>query len=362
MGDSFITVPIFGEKMHTIKTNFEKKVNKDQIQQAAKILDEGGIVAFPTETVYGLGGDALNPKAVGKIFEAKGRPQDNPLIIHVADDDLSQFVQSIPEKAKELMDKFWPGPLTIILKKTSLVPMETSGGLNSIGVRKPSNPIAQELIKALGRPIAAPSANLSGKPSPTTFERCVEDLSGRVDMIIGDGQSILGLESTIVDYSVSPPRLLRPGYITLEELIEVDRTMVYDEEGTRVGDDEAPKAPGMKYRHYAPKAPMTIILGDKDMVIKKMVDLVSEAKNKGLKIGVLAPDERKPLFNEFVTFISLGAEQNLREMGRNLFEGLRQCDDMDVDVIFAEGIEEAGIGKAVMNRLKKASGFQIIEV
>lgn len=348
--------------MHTIKVNFDKKGNKKQIEEAARILDEGGIVAFPTETVYGLGADALNPIAVRKIFKAKGRPQDNPLIIHVADQDLHLYVQSIPPKAKELMVKFWPGPLTVILKKTDLVPYETSGGLESIGVRKPSNPIALSIIKSLGRPIAAPSANLSGKPSPTTFERCVEDLSGRVDMIIGDGQSILGLESTIVDYSVSPPILLRPGFVTLEELIEVDSTIVYDEERTRASEDEIPKAPGMKYRHYAPKAPMTIVLGDKENVIKKMVSLVDEAKNKDLLVGVLAPKEREDLFDHSIRFVSLGTEKDSIEMGKNLFEGLRRCDDMNVDVIFAEGIEEAGIGKAVMNRLKKASGFQMIEV
>lgn len=348
--------------MHTIKVNFEEKTDYNEILEAATILDQGGVVAFPTETVYGLGADALNPDAVKKIFLAKGRPQDNPLIIHVADDDLSLFVENVPQKAKELMDKFWPGPLTLIFKKTGLVPLETSGGLHSIGVRKPSNPIATALIKALGRPIAAPSANLSGKPSPTTFERCVEDLNGKVDMIMGDGQSILGLESTIVDYSISPPRLLRPGYVTLEELIEVDGDIVYDEEKTRVNDDEAPRAPGMKYRHYAPRAPMTVILGDKDQVIKTILSLVDDAIKKDLKIAVLAPIERKSWFNNEVMFVSLGTEQNSLEMGRNLFEGLRQCDDKNVDIIFAEGIEETGVGKAVMNRLKKASGFQIMEV
>ncbi len=349
--------------MDTIKVNFENNVQNKYIAQGADILKRGGVVAFPTETVYGLGADALNPLAVRKIFQAKGRPQDNPLIIHVAEDDLSLYVKEIPEKAKKLMEKFWPGPLTLIFKKTDRVPLETSGGLQSVGVRKPSNPIAIELIKALGRPIAAPSANLSGKPSPTNFERCVEDLDGKVDMIMGDGTSIVGLESTIVDYSIHPPRLLRPGYVTLEELIKIDETIAYDEEKTRAGEDEAPKAPGMKYRHYAPKAPMTIILGNRVQVLEKIGTLVEVAALNHKKIGILAPYEREPLYRgKDVFFISLGREQDPLEMGRNLFEGLRQFDDMEVDVIFAEGIKETGVGKAVMNRLKKASGFQIIEV
>ncbi len=281
----------------------------------------------------------------------------------MADDDLSSYVEEIPEKAKKLMDRFWPGPLTLIFKKTDRIPLETSGGLQSVGVRKPSNPIAIQLIKALGRPIAAPSANLSGKPSPTTFERCVEDLDGKVDMIIGDGSSIVGLESTIVDYSAFPPRLLRPGYITLEEMLEIDEAIVYDEEKTKAGDNEAPKAPGMKYRHYAPIAPMTIILGDVERVIKEMDALIEVAALEHKKIGILAPKERELHYQKKkVSFISLGREHDPLEMGRNLFEGLRQFDDRGVDVIFAEGIKETGVGKAVMNRLKKASGFQIIEV
>ncbi len=349
--------------MDTIKVNFENKTDNTYIDQAVAILRDGGVVAFPTETVYGLGADGLNPLAVRKIFKAKGRPQDNPLIIHVADDDLSAYVSHIPDNAKKIMEKFWPGPLTLIFKKTDLVPLETSGGLQSIGVRKPSNPIAIRLIKALGRPIAAPSANLSGKPSPTTFERCVEDLDGRVDMIIGDGHSIVGLESTIVDYSIFPPRLLRPGYVTLEDLWEIDDTIAYDEEKTKAGEDETPKAPGMKYRHYAPKAPMTIILGDTKQVIKEMDSLVEKAILEHKKIGILAPKEREDHYKMGkVSFISLGKETDALEIGRNLFEGLRRFDDLGVDVIFAEGIKETGVGKAVMNRLKKASGFQIIEV
>lgn len=349
--------------MDTIKVNFKNGIDRSAVDKGAEILSRGGVVAFPTETVYGLGADALNKDAVKKIFEAKGRPQDNPLIIHVADADLSEYVRSVPSKAQELMDRFWPGPLTIILMKTDLVPLETSAGLDTVGVRMPSNEVARMLIKALGHPIAAPSANISGKPSPTNFERCVEDLDGRVDMIIGDGSSIVGLESTIVDYSVHPPRLLRPGFITYEDLWEVDHEVVYDEAKTRADEKETPKAPGMKYRHYAPEAPLTIISGSKKNVADKIVELMEKNIRDGKHVGILSPIEREKLYNrENVRFISLGSEKNQEELARNLFEGLRSFDDSDVDLILAEGLSEEGVGQAIMNRLKKASGFNIIEV
>lgn len=361
-GDSF-TVPIFEVKMNTIKVNFKNGIEISSVEMAAEILKEGGVVAFPTETVYGLGADALNKEAVRKIFEAKGRPQDNPLIIHVADDELRDYVKSVPLKAKELMDKFWPGPLTIILQKTDLIPMETSAGLDTVGVRMPSNEVARMLIKALGHPIAAPSANISGKPSPTNYERCVEDLDGRVDMIMGDGSSIVGLESTIVDYSVQPPRLLRPGFITYEDLKKVDKEVVYDEAKTRADEKETPKAPGMKYRHYAPKAPLTIISGNRDKVSGKIIELMEKNILDGKHVGILSPIEREKLYNrENVRFISLGSEKDQEELARNLFEGLRSFDDLNVDLILAEGLSEEGVGQAIMNRLKKASGFNIIEV
>lgn len=349
--------------METIKVDFQNGIDLGAIEQGAEILRSGGVVAFPTETVYGLGADALNSEAVKKIFMAKGRPQDNPLIIHVEDRDLSPFVTSVPLKARQLMDRFWPGPLTIILSKTDLIPMETSAGLKTVGVRMPSNETARLLIRALGHPIAAPSANISGRPSPTNFKRCVEDLDGRVDMIIGDGSSIVGLESTIVDYSVTPPRLLRPGYITLEDLKTIDEDVVYDESGTRAEDEETPKAPGMKYRHYAPKAPLTVILGQREGVISKIKELLTELTRQGKSVGVLAPSERAQIYTgEHVEFISLGTETSKDEIARNLFEGLRRFDDLQVDVILSEGISEDGVGQAIMNRLKKASGFNIIEV
>lgn len=349
--------------MDTIKYKFDDKVNMSMIKEAAKILQSGGIVAFPTETVYGLGADALQPDAVKKIFAAKGRPQDNPLIIHVADKDISEYVTDVPEIAKELMDKFWPGPLTIIFRKNEIIPEETSAGLDTVGVRMPSDEVAHLLIKELKHPIAAPSANISGKPSPTNFERCVEDLDGKVDMIIGYGDSVVGLESTIVDYSVDPPRLLRPGFVTYEELLQVDPRILYDEAKTKAGEKEIPKAPGMKYRHYAPKAPLFIILGQKDKVKSKIISLIELHKKEQKRIGVLAPTERRSDYEgEEVHFISLGSEADSYEMARNLFEGLRKFDDLNVDIILSEGFPEEGIGSAIMNRLKKASGYHIIEV
>lgn len=349
--------------METIKVNFENRIDMEAIEKGAEIIKKGGVIAFPTETVYGLGADALNKEAVKKIFEAKGRPQDNPLIIHVADHDLSAYAAEIPDKAQELMNKFWPGPLTIILKKTDLIPMETSAGLHTVGIRMPSNETARLLIKASGCPIAAPSANISGKPSPTNFWRCVEDLDGKVDMIIGDGSSIVGLESTIIDYSVFPPRLLRPGYITYDDVHKIDQNIVYDEAMTRADEKEIPKAPGMKYRHYAPKAPLFIITGDSEQVKRRIVELSKNHQKLGEIVGILAPKEREKMYNkENIRFISLGSENNSSEIARNLFEGLRTFDDLNVDVILAEGFSEEGVGVAIMNRLKKASGFNIVEV
>lgn len=349
--------------MDTKKVNLRKGLEEDLFRAAGEVLRSGGTVAFPTETVYGLGADALNPSAVKKIFEAKGRPQDNPLIIHVADREISPYAKEIPLKAQEMMNTFWPGPLTIILKKTDIVPLETSAGLDSVGIRMPSNEVARALIIALGHPIAAPSANISGRPSPTNFERCVEDLDGKVDMIIGDGSSIVGLESTIVDYSVSPPRLLRPGYITYEDLLRIDQEVVYEEAKTRVEEEEAPKAPGMKYRHYAPKAPMTIFRGETALVEKEILRQIDEMLKNGKTVGVFAPIERKSVYNrKNITFVSMGTQSDLGEVARNLFEGLRRFDDAQVDVILSEGFQEVGVSRAIMNRLKKAASFHIIEV
>ncbi len=340
----------------------ENAVDKRIINDAALKIKDGGIVAFPTETVYGLGANALNEKAVAKIFEAKGRPQDNPLIIHVADFNIDEYVTDIPDMAKEIMKRFWPGPITIILNKKEIVPYVTSAGLDTIGVRMPQNNIARELIKASGVPIAAPSANISGRPSPTDIESCVEDLNGKVDYIIGGENSIVGVESTIVDCTVNPICILRPGAITLEMLQKVDKNAYIDPAIlSKPMEDFKPKAPGMKYRHYAPKAPVKIVSGEIDKVVAKISEMVLNYNEQGKKVGIIATDETKDLYEGQIV-VSLGSRNNLNDIGKNLFKVLRSFDSMDVNMILCEAFEEVGVGTAIMNRLKKSAGFDILEV
>ena len=340
--------------------DIENDVN--YINEAAIIIKNNGIVAFPTETVYGLGANALDSEAVSKIFKAKGRPQDNPLIVHVSNRDISSLVLNVPEVAKKLMDKFWPGALTIILEKNSIIPDVTSAGLSTIGIRMPNNEIALKLIELSNTPIAAPSANISGRPSPTEVGRCIEDLSGKVDYILGGNRSEVGVESTIVDCTVNPPLVLRPGGITLEMLREVHSGINIDEAiKGKPSDDLKPKAPGMKYRHYAPKAKVKIIKGNKEKTIDKIKEIVENYIEKSKKVAILCTEENK---NEFPKgkIISLGSELKLDDIARNLFETLRTCDDLGVDYILCEAFEEKGVGVAIMNRLNKAAGFDIIEV
>ncbi|NLZ33511.1 L-threonylcarbamoyladenylate synthase [Clostridium isatidis] len=341
-----------------------KDLNKDieKIQEAAKIIHNGGIVTFPTETVYGLGANALDEEAVKKIFVAKGRPQDNPLIVHVANKDITPLVKEVPEVARKLINKFWPGPLTIILKKKDLIPNITSANLDTIGIRMPNNDVALKLIELSKKPIAAPSANISGRPSPTDIERCIEDLNGRVDYILGGSKSEVGVESTIVDCTVNPPVVLRPGGITLEMLKEIDPEIEIDK--AIIGkpkEDLKPKAPGMKYRHYAPKAKIKIIKGNKEKTIEKIQEIVENYIDIKKEVVILTTDELKNKFNKGKV-ISLGSEKNLEEIARNLFESLRTCDDLGADLILCQSFEEKGVGVAIMNRLNKAAGFDIIEV
>lgn len=332
------------------------------IREAGSIIKDGGIVAFPTETVYGLGADALNSEAVKKIFIAKGRPQDNPLIVHVSSKDLSIFVKDVPKIAQDLMDKFWPGPLTIILDKKDIIPDETSAGLSTIGIRMPNNEIALKLIELSGKPIAAPSANISGRPSPTEVERCVEDLNGRVDYILGGDKSDIGVESTIVDCTVDPPMVLRPGGITLEMLREVDSRIEIDKAlMKKPSGDLRPKAPGMKYRHYAPKASLKIIRGKNEKTIEIILEMLENYIDKSNKVAILTTDENLNRFNKGEV-ISLGSEKDLSQIAQNLFEALRRCDDLGVQYILCQGFEEDGVGLAIMNRLNKAAGYDIIDV
>ncbi|MBU5486131.1 threonylcarbamoyl-AMP synthase [Clostridium sp. MSJ-11] len=341
----------------------EHDMDEASLMECGKVIREGGLVAFPTETVYGLGANALDGNAVKKIFIAKGRPQDNPLIVHVADiESIKPLVKKIPKVAEKLMESFWPGPLTIILEKTDLIPKETSAGLNSVGIRMPSNEIARKLIKIAEVPIAAPSANISGRPSPTDIERCIEDLFGKIEYIIGGEKCNVGVESTVVDCTEYPPCVLRPGGVTLEMLQEIDKNIYIDPAIlNKIEGDFKPKAPGMKYRHYAPKAPLIIVQGDIDKVVDKINEIGEEYRRKGQKVGIIATEETKSLYKS-ISVVSLGSRLDMDAIAQNLFETLRVFDDEKVDVIFSESFEEKGIGIAVMNRLKKSSGYNIIDV
>lgn len=347
------------------KISIIKDIHKNikYIEEAASVIKEGGVVAFPTETVYGLGADALNPLAVKKIFEAKGRPQDNPLIIHVANKNLESLVKEIPSIANKIMDRFWPGPLTLIFKKKNIIPDVTSANLDTIGVRMPSNEIALKLIESSGTPIAAPSANISGRPSPTDVERCIEDLEGKIEYILGGSRSDVGVESTILDLSVDPPCILRPGGITLEMLKEIDERIYIDPAIMKKSNENIkPKAPGMKYRHYAPKAKIKIINGNTEKTIEKIKDLLQNYIDNKLRVGVMTCDEHINYYSNQVEIISLGSRKKLDEIAKNLFEALRSFDDKGVDIILAEGYEEKDLGIAIMNRLKKAAAYDILEV
>lgn len=337
--------------------------NEIIIKTAADIIAGGGLVAFPTETVYGLGGDAFDVNASARIYEAKGRPSDNPLIVHIAAlEDLYSLTDNVPEKALALAKEFWPGPLTMIVDKKSCVPDTVTGGLSTVAVRLPSHKVARDLIKASGTFIAAPSANLSGRPSPTRAEHVIEDLSGRVDMIIDGGDIEIGLESTIVDLTEDVPVILRPGYITMEMIEDVIGDVRLDKAlMTGVSDGVAPKAPGMKYRHYAPKAELTIIEGERDKVINRINSFVEEGRRRNRKVGVMLTTETYDMVDADVK-ISLGSGDSNEEIARNLFATLREFDETGVDVIYSEGFGDNGLGQAVMNRLLKAAGHRVIKV
>lgn len=340
----------------------EENLDVQALQEAGTLIKAGGLVAFPTETVYGLGGDALNGASSGKIYAAKGRPSDNPLIIHIARmEDLGYIVKEVPEEAYKLARRYWPGPLTMIFDKAECVPRETTGGLDTVAVRMPSNQIARALIREAGGYIAAPSANLSGRPSPTSARYVIEDLEGRVDMIIDGGGADLGLESTIVDLTGDKPTILRPGYITEEMLeetlgqVEIDKTIV--DGNSR----QAPKAPGMKYRHYAPKGTLLIVEGEADERISYINRQISLQKEKGKKTGVIAADETAgKYFADSVK--SVGKRSDEEQIARALFRVLREFDDEEVQAIYAESFESRGVGCAVMNRLLKAAGHQVIKL
>ena len=327
-------------------------------RQAAKIIQDGGLVAFPTETVYGLGANALSEQAAKNIYFAKGRPSDNPLIVHIESKDYLDYVVSeIPNCAKVLIDKFWPGPLTLIFKKKDTVSKQVTAGLDTVALRCPSNKIALDLIRFSKVPIAAPSANTSTKPSPTKAEHVLEDLNTKVDMIIDGGQTEFGLESTIVDVSCGYPVLLRPGSITLEMLREVVSGIKIAD---KIIDDASPKAPGMKYKHYSPKAKVTIISGNAQSVASFIKKSIKDDVNT--KSGIMVTEETLKFYSDFSDVISLGSRLNPESIAKNLFDTLRQFDYNNVEKVYAEGFSEEGIFLAIMNRLKKAAEYRVIEV
>lgn len=368
-----------------------KIFSKENIDEAAEILRRGGLVAFPTETVYGLGGNGLDPEAARKIYAAKGRPSDNPLILHVAKiEEVLPLVDSIPEKARLLMESFWPGPLTLIMKKSPLVPLESTGGLQTVAIRCPDNALTLSLIEKAGIPVAGPSANLSGHPSPTEAAHVYHDLAGRIEGILDDGAVGIGVESTILDMSTNCPTLLRPGAITLKDLEEVlsekpevDPTLL----GKKMEDGFVPKAPGMKYRHYAPRAEMILFRARKAenadrRIAEAILRFVREWKEQQgkqdqeedrrkdsdlPKIAILCAEETKKEYASFckekgILLKVLGKREEPLSMTHNLFRILRDCDEEGVELILSEAYSEEGVGFALMNRMKKAAGQKIMDI
>ena len=352
--------------MKIMKTIIEKidknQKNTDIIREAGRILKEGGLVAFPTETVYGLGADALNEDAAKKIYAAKGRPSDNPLIIHITNmKALDKIVSEVPEKAVKVAEKYWPGPLTMIFNKSDIVPYGTTGGLDTVAVRMPVDEIAREVIDAGGGYIAAPSANTSGRPSPTTAQHVAEDLTGRVDMIVDGGAVEIGVESTILDVTVEPPMILRPGAITKEMFEEVIGEVTVDRTLIRPDSKQVPKAPGMKYRHYAPKADLAIVEGPTEQVISEIEKRAKEAEEKGQKVGIIATDETKGRYSHGI-IKSIGSREQEETIAHHLYEVLRDFDSCNVSAIYSEAFFTPRMGQAIMNRLLKAAGHKIINV
>lgn len=361
----------YNQRMETkiYKINLEnidaalQKQNEMYMQEAGNLIAAGELVAFPTETVYGLGGDALHPEAAKKIYEAKGRPSDNPLIVHIAQvSDLQLVAKEVPNQAKLLAEAFWPGPLTMIVWKSEVVPYATTGGMDTVAVRMPNHPVALELIRKSGKLIAAPSANTSGRPSPTEAAHVAEDLSGRIAMILDGGPVGIGIESTIIDLTEKTPMVLRPGYITIEMLSEVLGQEVIMDPGIIAADDTTkPKAPGMKYKHYAPKADMVIVEGVKEAVVNTINSLTQEAKGQGKKVAVIATEETMDQYDADVV-LCIGARDDEDSIAKHMYKILRDCDKLEVQAIYSESFKTPRIGQAIMNRMLKAAGYQVILV
>lgn len=338
-------------------------IDMEVIKEAANFLSKGEMVAFPTETVYGLGANALDEQASAKIYAAKGRPSDNPLIVHVSNiNQVKRLVKDIPDKAKKLMEAFWPGPLTLVFNKSSEVPYGTTGNLDTVAIRMPNHKVALSLIEYSDIVIAAPSANTSGRPSPTTAKHVMDDLSGKISMIIDGGSVGIGIESTIVDVTEDVPMILRPGYISkkmLEEVVgevEIDKAILVPP--TK---DLKPKAPGMKYRHYAPKADFKMVRGERRKVAEYINNTAKDLIKKGFKVGVIASNETIDNY-KYGDIVSIGSRKDEITISRNLYKVLRDFDDKEVDYILGETFEEDEFGQAIMNRLLKAAGYHIEEV
>lgn len=353
-----VIIKLMMTKLYQIDKN---KIDKEKMREAGELLLAGELVAFPTETVYGLGGNALDASASRKIYAAKGRPSDNPLIVHIADwDSLDRITSNIPEGAKKLADVYWPGPLTMIFPKSDAVPVETTGGLDSVAVRMPNHPIALELIRQGGGYVAAPSANTSGRPSPTEAKHVAEDLNGRIAMILDGGNVGIGLESTIVDFTEEIPTVLRPGAINLDMLTKVLGEVRMDPGLEQENEHVRPKAPGMRYRHYAPKAQLAIVEGDTDAVIEKINALTESKLAEGKKVGIISTDETYYRYKNGI-IKSIGSRQEEESIARHLYGILRDFDEEEADCIYSESFETPKLGMAIMNRLLKAAGHKIID-
>ncbi|MEM2890610.1 MAG: L-threonylcarbamoyladenylate synthase [Candidatus Hadarchaeum sp.] len=334
-----------------------EKPELKKVRAAARFLRDGGLVAFPTETVYGLGANALDEDAVLRIFQVKSRPKDNPLIIHIANrDDVDFLAERVPNNAEKLIDVFWPGPLTLLLPKSELVPAVTTAGLATVAVRMPSHPIAHALIKEADVPVAAPSANLAGRPSPTSAKHVLDDLFGKIEVVIDGGEVGFGVESTVLDVTVDPPALLRPGPITVGELEQIlGRVEVHPIARVEMPAEAViAKAPGMKYRHYAPKAELVLVEGSPRNVVDKIKELKESYERERKRVGIMATAEAAGEYGSALVKV-VGERKNLRTVAKGLFKILREFDLEKVDVILAEGVEPEGIGLAIMNRLRKAA-------
>ncbi len=346
-----------------VKIKDSEQIEDRELMEAARIIREGGLVAFPTETVYGLGANALDEEAAKKIYAAKGCPSDNPLIAHISCmEELEPLVSRIPEAGRRLAEAYWPGPLTMVFPKSGRVPYGTTGGLDTVAVRMPSDPVANRLIALAGVPIAAPSANTSGRPSPTTAQHVWQDMNGKIEMILDGGPVGIGVESTIVDVSGPVPTLLRPGAVTMEMLRETAGEVEIDPaiQGPP-REDLRPKAPGMKYRHYAPHADLLLVEGDLDDVIGRINFLAKEKLGQKYRVGVICTDETLGRYR-YGEIRSVGKRSREETIAHNLFSVLREFDDLEVDYIYSESFSREHLGEAIMNRLTKAAGYHVIRV